>query len=279
MSEQRKKILRSAELIKKCFSGNFKPSTALITEDSFDILNGFSVKGEVEFDKVFPVNENSPKPKGKVLFAKCGSKDIIVFKGRMHYYDGFHMREIGHTVYTLKNLGIKKILSVDEAAILNPRFNCGDLAIVYDHVNLTGDNPLIGKNDNELGIRFPDMSNAYDKDLYSVIYRIFQKKMMKINESVYLGISGPQTETEAESRFYRDIGADILGYSLVPENITSVHAGIKFAGIALLTRELIADKMTEDERSENQLIKDQSINRKKASGKLGKVIKEILANF
>lgn len=279
MSEQRKKILRSSELIKESFPGNFKPSTALITEDSFDILNGFSVKGEVEFDKVFPVNENSPKPKGKVLFAKCGSKDIIVFKGRMHYYDGFHMREIGHTVYTLKNLGIKKILSVDEAAILNPRFNCGDLAIVYDHVNLTGDNPLIGKNDNELGIRFPDMSNAYDKDLYSVIYRIFQKKMMKINESVYLGISGPQTETEAESRFYRDIGADILGYSLVPENITSVHAGIKFAGIALLTRELIADKMTEDERSENQLIKDQSINRKKASGKLGKVIKEILANF
>jgi purine-nucleoside phosphorylase len=186
------------------------------------------------------------------------------------------MRDIGHLIYTLKLLGIRKLISVEEVAHLNPRFGCGELALIYDHINLMGDNPLIGENDESLGVRFPDMSNAYDRDLYGRIYKVFQDNKVKINESVYLGIIGPQTETEAETRFYREIGTDVLGYSLAPENIASVHSGIRFAAIGLITRELIADKMLEENGTLSEQGRIQSIYRKKAISELNRILLKIL---
>ncbi len=276
MSEQLEKILESSEYIKKKFPKNFRPEIALITERDSDIINSFKITGEIDFAKIPKFVQTGKKTSGKILFGKLNGKDILIYNGRYHFYDGIRMRDIGHTIYVLKYLGIKKIISVDEVGHLNPRFSCGEIALIYDHINLMGDNPLIGKNDNELGLRFPDMSNAYDKDLFQKIYKVLQENLIKINDSVYLGTIGPESETDAEARFYRDIGADIVGYSVVPENITAVHCGIKFIALGLITRELVADKMTEDERDEKQKVKHQKESLKKAEKKLERVLGEII---
>jgi purine-nucleoside phosphorylase len=276
MSEQAEKIIKSSEYIKSRFPKRFKPAVAMITENNFDILKGFDLLGEVNFSELFSHSETLFGYPAKILFCKCDGRDVLVCYGRFHYYDGVQMRDIGHIIYTLKYLGIRNIVSVDEAGHLNPRFRCGEIALIYDHINLAGDNPLIGKNDNALGIRFPDMSNAYDRNSFSKVYKILQENFIKINESVLLGTIGPQSETDAEARFYREIGADIVSYSVVPENITAVHAGINFTGIGLITRELVADKMAEDERSEKQKDKDQKAALKAASAELTRVLKKII---
>lgn len=277
MTEQKRKILESAEKIKSVMPKNFSPKTALIAEKYFKIPRGVKVLDKINYSDIPPLFESADSAKGGCLFfARAGKKDILILTGKHHYYDGYAMREIGHIIYTLRILGVSKMLSIEETAHLNPRFSCGELALIYDHINLMGDNPLIGENDDSLGVRFPDMSNAYDRDLYAKIYRIFLDEKIKINESVYLGIIGPQTETEAEVRFYRDIGTDVLGYSLTPENITAVHCGIKFASIGLITRELIADKMLEDKRTIAEIEKEQEKHRKVALDKLNRILLKIL---
>lgn len=277
MTEQRKRILESVKAIKKNMPPKLKPKIALITEDYYPLPYGINVLRKLDYVNVPPKFEGPENAHhGMLYFAKAGSKDMIILKGRFHFYDGYSMRDIGHVIYLLRYLGIEKILSIDEVGNLNPRFECGDLSLIYDHINLMGDNPLIGENDEELGIRFPDMSNAYDKKLYEKIYKIFQDRKIKINESVYMSIIGPESETEAEARFYRDVGCDVLGYALAPENITAVHAGIKFAAIGLITRDLIADKMLEDKRSEQEKIKSEISDRRYAQSELNKILVKIL---
>ncbi len=276
MTEQLEKIILSSDYIKSLYPKGFNAITAVIANADMDILSDFKIKSEIGYETIPPFNIDSAWKPGKILFTQCAGKDVIVYKGRFHYYDGIDMREIGHMIYVLKYLGVKKIISIDEVGHLNPRFNCGEITLIDDQINLKGENKLIRKNENELGLRFPDMSNAYDRELYNILYKVMQEKMVKINESVLLGTIGPQSETEAEARFYRDAGSDVVGYSIVPENITSVHAGIKFAGIGLITRELVADRMMEDNRTENQRIKDQKQYLKKSEKVLCKVLPDIL---
>jgi len=267
MTEQSEKINQSAEYVKSRFPKKYKPELCIITDNFQEIAKEFKSSGDLKYIDIPGFKTSNDKENsGKIIFAKSKKKDVLIFSGRPHYYDGTDMRSIGHRIYTLKFLGIKKIISISETAHLNPRFSCGELAVIFDHINLMGDNPLIGKNDDELGLRFPDMSNAYNKDLYKSLYSIFQNNKIRINESVLLGITGPESETEAEARFYREIGADVLGYSVVPENITAVHCRIEFAAIGLISRELIADKMLDDVTSEKQKLKDQS-------GHLGSAVK------
>lgn len=277
MTQQRKKILESVKAIKKQIPVKLKPKIALIIEGNYTLPYGINILKKIDYKNIPPKFEGvETQHNGMIYFAKAGSKDLIIFKGRFHFYEGYSMRDIGHIIYILSELGIEKILSIDEVAMLNPRFETGELALIYDHINLMGDNPLIGENDENLGIRFPDMSNAYDKKLFNKILKIFQDNKLAINESVYLGITGPQSETEAEARFYREIGSDVLGYSLAPENITAVHSGIKFAAISLITRELIADKMLDDNRNEAEKIKDENNNRRYAQSELNKILIKIL---
>ena len=276
MGEQLEKIIQSSDYIKNKFPKNFKPEMGLIIENDFDVLKDFKIISEIDFTKIPNFVQPGKKNKGKILFAKINGSDVIIYNGRFHFYDGTPMRDIGHTIYVLKYLGVKNIISIEEAGHLNPRFKCGEIALIYDHINLMGDNPLIGKNENELGLRFPDMSNAYDKNLHDKVYEVLQSNMIKPNDSVLLGTIGPQSETDAEARFYRDIGADVVSYSIVPENITAVHCGVKFIGFGLITRELVADKMLEDERNEKQKLKEQKESLKKAEKKLSKVLKDII---
>lgn len=277
MTEQRKKILETVAYLKKHLPANFKARLALIVEDIYKLPGEIKVIKKINIrDVPCTYDKDTVDNKIHLLAAKIGNTNLLILKGRLHFYDGVKMRDIGHLIYSLIYLGIDKILSVDEVGSLNPRFNCGGLALVYDHINLMGDNPLIGENDADLGIRFPDMSNAYDDVLFKKMKSVFMDNKTEVNESVYLGIIGPESETEAEARFYREIGCDVLGYSLVPENITAVHSRTKFAGIGLITRELIADKMKADTSSEKEREKDRIKNFKKAEGKLNSILTTLL---
>ena len=180
------------------------------------------------------------------------------------------MREAAHPVYVLNELGVKNVIVVDEAGFLNPRFKTGGVALVYDHINLMGDNPLIGENDSSIGTRFPDMSEPYDEKWYNNITALLRDKKFEYYPSVYLGVTGPETETEAECRFYREIGADVMGYALVPENIAMVHAGMKCAAFCMLTRELVADRLLEISPEEKNK------NRAKAEKAFAQVLAELI---
>lgn len=277
MTQQRKLILESADYIKKISPKSFKPSIAIITDKNYKLPTYLKILQKIKLAEIPPfISTPEEDPVGKVIFARIGNKDIVIIHGRIHFYEGYTMREIGHFIYVLRYLGIKKIIGTDEAAILNPRYSPGDIALIYDHINLMGDNPLIGENDEELGIRFPDMSDAYSKELFAKAYKIFQKHQLKINESVYIGVIGPESETDAEAGFYREIGSDVCGYSLVPENITAVHARVKYLGISLLCRELIPDKMREDKSDpkEHEIINQKFM--RTANEKLNKILKDII---
>jgi purine-nucleoside phosphorylase len=277
MTEQRKKIFESVAYLKKLLPLKFRAKTALIVEENYNLPANIKVSKKINLkDLPYTFNNENYKNPLYLLCAKTGNVELIILKGRLHFYDGVAMRDIAHFIYTLRYLGIGKIISVDQVGNINPRFRCGELTLIYDHINLMGDNPLIGENDNELGIRFPDMSNAYDEGLFAKVRNVFTDNKIKINESVYLGIIGPESETEAEARFYREIGSDVLGYSLIPEDITAVHAGLKFLAVGLITRELIADKMKADIATEIEKENEKLKHFKKAESELNKILSTII---
>jgi len=277
MTEQRKKILETVAYLKKRLPVNFKAKLALITEEHYKLPKDIKVIKKINIrDVPCTYDKDTVDNPIYLLAAKAGNVNLLILKGRLHFYDGVKMRDIGHFIYVLNYLGADKILSVDEVGTLNPRFGCGELAPVYDHINLMGDNPLIGENDAELGIRFPDMSNAYDENLFEKVKCVLMDSKIPVNESVFLGIIGPESETEAEARFYREIGCDVVGYSMVPENITAVHSRTKFAGIGLITRELIADKMKADTSTEKEREKERIKYFKKAEGTLNRILTTLI---
>ncbi|MGB9696285.1 MAG: purine-nucleoside phosphorylase [Ignavibacteria bacterium] len=273
MTKQKQQILESVKYIKQFFPSRFSPEVAIIGETDYKLQTNFKVLKQISFNNIPPrFNYNYIADNRILCLCRHKTRDFIVINGRLHYYEGISMRDIGHWIYVLKFLGVRTIFSVEDVATLNPRYKCGELALIYDHINFMGNNPLIGENDDELGVRFPDMSNAYDNRKFALIYSFLQEQKIKINESVYIGLIGPASETAAEARFYREIGADVVGYSIIPENIVSVHSNVKFAAIGLIVRELIADKMMENESAE-LLDADSTIkNRKKAL----KTLKDIL---
>lgn len=280
MGEQKDKIIESSEYVKQFFPKNFKPETCLILDGGINLPSKIKYNNLVDLSEL-PYDFSKPVEPGNhfIMTAKYGKQDILIYKNRLHFYDGFSMRDIGHIIYTLKYCGIKKILSIDEVGHLNPRIETGDFTLIYDHINLMGDNPLIGPNDSDIGVRFPDMSDAYSSKLLNRASKVLLDKKVKVNESVYIGLIGPATETNAEARFYREIGADVVGYSIVPENIAAVHSGVRFAGIGLITRNLVADMMMEDERNEDEIEKDRKKALKKSNEFLNDVLEEIVTKL
>ena len=277
MTEQRKKIIESANFVKKLFPLKFKPTIAITAETEFRIPSFIKQIGKIKLDKIPPYIKPSEFPhNSELVFAKYGGKDIIIIKGRYHFYEGFTMREVGHFIYLLNSLGVKLVLGIDEVGTLNPRLKCGDLCLIYDHINFMGDNPLIGENDSELGVRFPDMSEPYNKKYFDIIYKVFQSLKLRINDSVYLGTIGPESETDSEARFFREIGSDILGYSIVPENITAVHCNLDYAAIGMITRELIADKMMEENITEAERKKNKSKFKNEAQRKINILLENLI---
>lgn len=171
---------------------------------------------------------------GKLIFGKLGNKDIMAMQGRFHFYEGYSMQEVTFPVRVMRELGIKTLFVSNAAGGMNPDFSIGDLMIITDHINFFPEHPLRGKNI-EYGPRFPDMSEAYSKELINKALQIAEEKGINVQQGIYIGTQGPTFETPAEYKMFHILGADAVGMSTVPEVIVANHCGIKVFGISVIT--------------------------------------------
>lgn len=180
---------------------------------------------------------------GRLLFGELGGKKVVAMQGRFHYYEGYTMQQIVFPLRVLQANGAHTLLVSNACGGMNPNFRRGDIMCIVDHINLLGDNPLIGPNDNELGPRFPDMSEPYTQSLIDLAEQVALDQGIKMHQGVYVAVSGPNLETKAEYRFLRQIGGDVVGMSTVPEVIAAVHMGMKTLGISVITDECFPDAL------------------------------------
>lgn len=180
---------------------------------------------------------------GRLHFGTLGGKNVVAMQGRFHYYEGYTMQEIAFPVRVAKSLGAHTLFVSNACGGLNPQYRRGDIMLITDHINFLGDNPLIGPNDDELGPRFPDMSEPYTERLREIAENAALENAIKMHQGVYLAVSGPMLETKAEYRYMRQLGADVVGMSTVPEVIAAVHMGMDVLGISVITDECFPDAL------------------------------------
>lgn len=180
---------------------------------------------------------------GELIVGSLAGVPVVALSGRFHYYEGYSLQEVTFPIRVARALGIHTLVVSNAAGGLNPQFKSGDLMLISDHINLMGDNPLIGPNDDTLGPRFPDMCEPYTKALLDLAETKALELGIKTQRGVYLACTGPCLETRAEYRFMRQIGADAVGMSTVPEVIVAVHAGLRVLGLSAITDECLPDAL------------------------------------
>lgn len=208
------------------------------------LVNEIDIECKIDYSELphFPLS-TVESHQGKLIFGKINGKDVVAMQGRFHYYEGYSMKQITYPVRVMKFLGVNTLLVSNACGGMNPLFRLGDIMLIVDHINLLGDNPLIGKNEDEFGLRFPDMSEPYCNQLIDLAEKIALKNEIRIQKGVYVSVPGPNLETRAEYRFLRAIGADVVGMSTVPENIVANHSGMKVLGISIITDECFPDSL------------------------------------
>lgn len=172
---------------------------------------------------------------GELVFGRLAGRPAVVMNGRLHYYEGYSMRQVSFPVRVLQALGATTLIVSNAVGGMNPLFAAGDIMIVTDHINLMGDNPLLGPNDETLGPRFPDMSQPYDRALIRLAEDVALEQRVAVRKGVFVAVAGPNLETAAEYRFLRGIGADVVGMSLVPECLVAVHGGLRTLAFSVIT--------------------------------------------
>lgn len=207
---------------------------------------------------------------GKLIFGKLGNKNVIAMQGRFHFYEGYSMKEVTLPIRVLKYLGIERLFISNAAGGMNPSFDVGDIMIITDHINMFPEHPLRGKNHDELGPRFPDMSEAYSKTLIEKAEKVALDKGIKVQKGVYVGISGPTYETPAEYKFFRVIGGDAVGMSTVPEVIVARHMNMECFGISVITDSGAPGKLVEITHEEVQRVGEL------AQPKMAEIIRELV---
>ena len=202
------------------------------------------LEDSISYDDIphFPVSTVESHA-GRLLFGNLGGKKVVAMQGRFHFYEGYTMQQIAFPVRVAKALGAHSLFVSNACGGMNPNFEAGDIMLITDHINFLGDNPLIGANDEELGPRFPDMSDPYTSRLREIAQNVALENSLKMHEGVYLAISGPMLETKAEYRYMRQLGADVVGMSTVPEVIAAVHMGMDVLGISVITDECFPDSL------------------------------------
>lgn len=230
------------------------PHTAIILGTGLgDLVTQLTDTTELPYENIpnFPISTVEGHS-GKLIVGLLGSHPVLAMQGRFHYYEGYSMQEVTFPIRVMKALGVTHLLVSNASGGMHPDFEIGDLMIITDHINVFPEHPLRGKNEPTLGVRFPDMSEPYSKDLIQKAKEIAQKNNIKVVEGVYVGTSGPTFETPAEYRYFRIIGGDTVGMSTVPEVIVANHAGIKVFGISIITDLGVEGKIVEISHEEVQ---------------------------
>lgn len=230
------------------------PSTAIILGTGLgELANEIDNKTEIPYSEIpnFPVSTVEGHS-GKLIIGTLGGKRILAMQGRFHFYEGYSMKEVTFPVRVFQALGVKYLFVSNAAGGMNPSFDIGDIMLIEDHINMFPEHPLRGKNYDELGTRFPDMSEAYDKKLRMLAMQIANEKNIKLQHGVYVGVQGPTFETPAEYQFFRVIGGDAVGMSTVPEVIVANHAKMKVLAFSIITDLGVPGKIVEVSHEEVQ---------------------------
>ena len=243
MSELLKKIDETLKAIKEKTTENYEIGIVLGTGLG-GLVKEIKIEHEINYSKLphFPLS-TVESHEGKLIFGKINGKNVVAMQGRFHYYEGYTMQQITYPIRVMKFLGVKTLLVSNACGGMNPIYQRGDIMVMVDHINLLGDNPLIGKNEDELGPRFPDMSEPYNLELIELAEKVALENGIKLQKGVYVAVTGPNLETKAEYRFLRATGADVVGMSTIPENIVANHMGMKVLGLSIITDECFPDSL------------------------------------
>lgn len=243
MSELQKKINETLSVIRKHTKDDYTVGIVLGTGLG-GLVKDIEIKCVIDYSELphFPVS-TVESHQGKLIFGTLGGKNVVAMQGRFHYYEGYTMQQITYPIRVMKYLGVETLLVSNACGGLNPIYRRGDIMVMLDHINFLGDNPLIGPNEDDLGPRFPDMSEPYAYDLIALAEQVALENQVKLHKGVYIAVSGPNLETRAEYRFLRATGADVVGMSTIPENIVANHQGMKVLGFSIITDECFPDSL------------------------------------
>ncbi|KAA5548876.1 purine-nucleoside phosphorylase [Adhaeribacter rhizoryzae] len=226
-------------------TNSFAPDFGIILGTGLgDLVNDIKIQYSLPYDEIphFPVS-TVESHSGKLIFGYLGERRVVVMQGRFHYYEGYTMEQVVFPVRVMKILGIGKLFVSNAAGGLNPDFSTSDLMVITDHINLQPQNPLIGKNLEALGSRFPDMSDVYDETLVNQALAIAGQNGFALQTGVYVSVPGPMLETKAEYKFLANIGADAVGMSTVPEIIAARHMGLTCFALSVITDMCVPGKI------------------------------------
>lgn len=230
-----KKLEQTTTFLEKYITG--KPDIALILGTGLNSITDFlNDKIQIPYQDIpnMPIS-TAPSHEGKMIFGNLNEKKILILQGRIHYYEGYSMQEVTYPIRILQNLGIQNLIITNAAGSLRKEFEPGDIISIADHINFMGTNPLIGKNFENLGERFPSLNEPYDSNFRKFIEKIAAQNEIKLQSGVYAAVSGPSLETRAECLMLQKLGADMVGMSTVPEVIVARHSQIKILGLSVIT--------------------------------------------
>jgi purine-nucleoside phosphorylase len=237
MKNPLKKAMQAAAFLRERTPAAAPSPVGLLTGTGLgDAGSGLNVAAAFDYAAIphFPV-PTVQSHAGRLLVGDILGRPVVLLQGRFHLYEGWSPAEVVFPIRVLQELGTRHLIVTNAAGGLNPGFRAGDTMLISDHINLTGENPLIGPNEERWGERFPDMSAAYDRRLMSLVERAAKETAIPVKRGTYAGLKGPSLETPAEIRFLRTIGADAVGFSTVPEVIAAVHGGMRVLGLSVIT--------------------------------------------
>jgi purine-nucleoside phosphorylase len=236
-------IQRAVEAVRR--QSDAMPEVALILGTGLGgLASEIDVQSEIGYEQIpgFPLSTVETHA-GRLLIGALGGKTVVAMQGRFHRYEGYTMQQITFPVRVMRALGAGSLVVSNACGGMHHLWNAGELVLISDHINLLGDNPLVGPNDESLGPRFPDMSQPYDAGLREIARLVATDLKITLREGVYVAVTGPNLETAAEYRFLRAIGADVVGMSTVPEVIVAVHAGMRAVGVSIVTDMCLPDAL------------------------------------
>ncbi|MBN2070900.1 MAG: purine-nucleoside phosphorylase [Candidatus Krumholzibacteriota bacterium] len=242
MSDLYSRINESAKYIRKQTS--LRPKTGIVLGSGLGgLAKMITAAVAIPYENIpnFPVSTVKGLHAGNLIIGRLAGRTVVAMEGRIHYYEGYSMKDVTFPIRVMKALGARSLILTSAVGAMNPLFPAGSIVALTDHINLMGDNPLIGPNDERLGVRFPDMSEPYNRKYIALLEKVALDLKIPLKKGVLAAVSGPNLETAAEYRFLRRIGADVVGMSVVPEDIVAIHSGMKVLGISIVTDEALPD--------------------------------------